>query len=114
MTLRIRLPQQVPTWSIRFAWYDLWVGVFLDAADHILYICPLPMLLIKVQLWTKHCGHRLGMTECRFNRQKHQHVVKSPWCAYAFCQEDACCPSGTRFAKETGGFPQDHPEECAQ
>ena len=36
--------------KIRFAWYDLWVGAYIDSAKRILYICPLPTLLVEVRL----------------------------------------------------------------
>lgn len=110
---RVRVPGQVPNWSVKFAWYDLWIGVFIDATNHVLYICPLPTLLITVQLWVKNCDVHVKEKRCRFEGQAHQHVEKAPWCAYAIPVDDACCPSGTRFARDTGGFPQDHPEECA-
>jgi hypothetical protein len=31
---------------IRFAWYDLWVGAFWDRRARVLYVCPLPCLLL--------------------------------------------------------------------
>jgi hypothetical protein len=31
-----------------FAWYDIWVGLYWDRKKRILYICPLPMLVIAV------------------------------------------------------------------
>lgn len=34
---------------IKFAWYDIWVGAFWDRKQRILYICPLPMLLIEIR-----------------------------------------------------------------
>jgi hypothetical protein len=33
-----------------FRWYDLWVGVYVDHKNHAVYICPIPMFGIKVQL----------------------------------------------------------------
>jgi len=36
--------------SLRFAWYDLWVGVYVDTAKRTVYICPLPCVLITVQM----------------------------------------------------------------
>ncbi len=35
--------------SVKFAWYDIWVGVFIDTKKRIIYICPLPMLLITIK-----------------------------------------------------------------
>jgi hypothetical protein len=42
--------------KFKFAWYDLWVGAFWDRKRKILYICPLPMLLIEIQ-FTDHDEH---------------------------------------------------------
>ena len=33
---------------VRFAWYDLWVGAYWDRKAKVLYVCPLPMLLIEI------------------------------------------------------------------
>ncbi len=35
---------------LSFAWYDLWVGAFIDTAKQKLYLCPLPTILITVNL----------------------------------------------------------------
>lgn len=35
--------------TLKFAWYDLWVGAFWDRQKKILYVCPLPMFLITIQ-----------------------------------------------------------------
>lgn len=36
-----------------FRWYDLWIGAFVDTAKHAIYICPLPMVGIKINYKTK-------------------------------------------------------------
>lgn len=36
-----------------FAWYDIWVGAFWDAAKRRLYIFPVPMLGVVIQFATK-------------------------------------------------------------
>ena len=33
-----------------FAWYDFWVGVFYDKRKSILYILPIPMIGLKIEL----------------------------------------------------------------
>lgn len=33
---------------VRFAWYDLWVGAYWDRKTRVLYVCPLPTLLIVI------------------------------------------------------------------
>jgi hypothetical protein len=35
---------------VRFAWYDLWVGLFYDRKKRIIYVCPMPTLLIEWRL----------------------------------------------------------------
>jgi hypothetical protein len=34
--------------QVKFAWYDLWIGAYVDRANRTIYICPIPTLLIKV------------------------------------------------------------------
>jgi hypothetical protein len=34
-------------YSIRFAWYDLWVGAYWDAKAKTLYVCPLPCIVLR-------------------------------------------------------------------
>ena len=46
-----------------FAWYDLWVGAFLDMDRHRLYILPLPCIGIMIDfsypLLCPKCGNKL-------------------------------------------------------
>lgn len=32
---------------IRFAWYDLWIGAYWDRKARVLYVCPLPSLVLE-------------------------------------------------------------------
>jgi hypothetical protein len=34
--------------KIKFAWYDIWIGVYYDRKNRVLYICPLPTLLLEI------------------------------------------------------------------
>jgi len=36
--------------KISFAWYDLWIGIFIDTNKKKLYICPIPTLLFTINL----------------------------------------------------------------
>lgn len=45
-----------------FRWYDLWIGAYIDRENQTLYVCPLPMLGIKISL------KRLTKREKRFLR----------------------------------------------
>jgi hypothetical protein len=39
--------------KVFFAWFDLWIGVYIDRPRRIVYVCPLPTLVIKVSLPTE-------------------------------------------------------------
>jgi hypothetical protein len=36
------------TLKIFFAWYDLWLGLYVDVKGKALYLCPLPCCVIKL------------------------------------------------------------------
>jgi hypothetical protein len=31
------------------AWYDFWIGLFYDQKKRVLYVCPLPCLVFKIE-----------------------------------------------------------------
>lgn len=31
-----------------FRWYDLWVGAYYDRGSRTVYICPLPMIGVRI------------------------------------------------------------------
>lgn len=35
--------------KILFAWYDLWIGIFIDKIKGVIYILPIPTLGVKIQ-----------------------------------------------------------------
>lgn len=35
--------------SAFFAWYDIWIGVFIDAKKRAVYVCPIPCCVIKLE-----------------------------------------------------------------
>ena len=43
--------KKVPIARVYFAWFDFWVGFYYNQRDMILYICPLPMLVIRIHIW---------------------------------------------------------------
>lgn len=36
--------------TLLFAWYDLWVGAYYDVGHRVLYVLPLPTLVLRFQL----------------------------------------------------------------
>lgn len=44
--------------TVTLAWYDMWIGAYWDKKKRILYVCPLPMILIEVQFDDKRLGSR--------------------------------------------------------
>lgn len=44
--LRVRAPFE---WEFFFRWYDLWVGAYWDRKTRELYVCPLPMVGVKLR-----------------------------------------------------------------
>lgn len=43
-----------------FRWFDLWIGVYVDVANRAVYVCPVPMFGLKVQLAERRCSARCG------------------------------------------------------
>jgi hypothetical protein len=39
--------------TVRFAWYDMWVGAFWDRKERVLYVCPMPCLLLTWRIGKK-------------------------------------------------------------
>jgi len=35
---------------VLFAWYDFWLGWYWDRAGRVLYVCPFPMLVVRIGL----------------------------------------------------------------
>jgi len=36
--------------KLSFAWYDLWIGAYIDTKNKRLYICIIPTILITIDL----------------------------------------------------------------
>lgn len=34
--------------KLSFVWYDFWIGFYWDSAKRVLYICPLPMVVLSI------------------------------------------------------------------
>lgn len=51
--------------QFKFAWYDMWIGVFYDRDYKIISICPLPMFLFviypKYESWSPSTSIDPGM-----------------------------------------------------
>jgi hypothetical protein len=35
--------------SISFRWFDMWIGLYVDAKNRTAYVCPLPMICIRIR-----------------------------------------------------------------
>lgn len=35
--------------SVFFAWYDAWIGVFVDTKKRAVYVCPIPCVVFKFE-----------------------------------------------------------------
>ncbi len=35
--------------SVRFRWFDLWIGAYVDTKYRTVYVCPLPMIVIAIR-----------------------------------------------------------------
>lgn len=38
----------MPRVRLYFAWYDLWIGAYWDRKRRVLYVCPLPCIVVEV------------------------------------------------------------------
>jgi len=45
--------------SIQFLWYDFWVGGFWDRTKRVLYVCPIPCVVLKFD-FKKQCPECKG------------------------------------------------------
>lgn len=58
-----------------FRWYDLWVGAYWDHQSRTLYVCPVPMLGLRVRF-----APRVRPCVCVFHEGKHG------WCGSQLCE----------------------------
>src|SRR4051812_45988377 len=54
-----------------FRWFDLWVGAYVDTKNRALYVCPLPMLGVKVELTPKWTAYAEGLHVYHRSRMAH-------------------------------------------
>ena len=53
-----------------FRWYDLWIGAYWDRKGRDLYVCPLPMVGVKIHIPARtyphepECGLTTPLTYC--------------------------------------------------
>jgi len=34
--------------ELKWCWYDVWIGAYIDRPNRIVYVCPLPTIVIKI------------------------------------------------------------------
>lgn len=54
-----------------FRWFDLWIGAYVDVKSRALYVCPVPMLGVKVELTPKWTAHAEGLHVYHRSRMSH-------------------------------------------
>lgn len=69
-----------------FAWYDLWIGAFWSKSSRTLYLMPIPMFGLRVQLGVKRrhrykLRHELGGTRPTMVRTANTEPPREPWLA---------------------------------
>lgn len=62
-----------------FAWYDFWIGFYYDQDDEVLYICPLPMCVIRI--------NKDGYARAWFPQRC---KTCGKWSMYYLCQDVNC------------------------
>ena len=45
--------------SLKFLWFDFWIGAFYDRVKRVLYVCPLPCVVLKFSFGVGDRGTRL-------------------------------------------------------
>ena len=45
--------------SLKFLWFDFWIGAFYDRVKRVLYVCPLPCVVLKFSFGVCKGGTRL-------------------------------------------------------
>ncbi len=43
--------------EVFLAWYDCWIGAYYDRAAGALYVCPLPMCVVRISWCTRATGN---------------------------------------------------------
>ncbi len=60
--------------NISFRWYDFWIGFYYDTKKKILYVCPLPMIVLEFQKKDKLVK---GNVELKKVKLKKGHVLQT-------------------------------------
>lgn len=55
---------KIGNFQLILAWYDIWIGTYYDVGHSTLYICPLPMVVLRFEL-----GHKQNELHHRKDRK---------------------------------------------
>jgi len=104
--------------SVHFLWYDFWVGLFWDQKKKILYVCPLPCFVIKMEFEKKvnaicmNCG-RMWLYQIIISPPeiKEKNFIYTR-CATCRSEQPQCFGKGCMRANFTSHCPQNIRTAC--
>ena len=81
--------------DVSIKWHDIWVGLFVDAKNRILYFCPLPMIVVKITLNDVHYAvykdhGNLIYVGCCMGRQIKDEWKNDPFFTYVKTKVSEC------------------------
>lgn len=66
--------------KMMFAWFDIWLGAYIDTKERAIYVCIIPMLPIKISIETY-----LVCESCGGEMHKAAHNTGDGWLLFMEC-----------------------------